>query len=77
MALSKHEEDARHAQDLHWNRETLSATIPPGSSAEAEAIQAIDMRREAERVARSDNDPGKRRRRHARYWRARGVHVDV
>lgn len=77
MALSRHETEAVHRQDLHWNRETLTSDPPPGSEAEAQALAAIDLRRENERVAREDNSPAKRRRRHARYWRARGLHVDV
>jgi len=77
LSQSKHVEDAELRRAANWDRERLRATVSPGSRAEADALLRIDLARENERERLQDTDPEKRRRRQSRYWRKRGVHVEV
>jgi hypothetical protein len=71
----KHAEAARGQRALH-RHPTGELVTAPGSDAEALALAEIDMRRDNELSARADT-PATRARRRRRYWRARGLHVDV
>lgn len=63
-------ETARLKQSAHWNPETLTAHVAPGTPTEESALARIDTTREIERDRLLDT-PASRRRRAKRFWRPR------
>jgi hypothetical protein len=66
----QHGEVARATQRSYWNHSLGEPAVPPGSAEEDAALARIAELREAEREDLHDSFAA-RRRRSARYWRAR------